>query len=706
MTLIPRLAASDLPWLAVKIRRRVTTPLKRAGIRLRDRMERSSPGRAIDVPSVLPWLPEAAIPGFEAWLPRNRALVESTNGTQLYCNALQHRLTVLATEPLSVNAPTRSRLDLMRSRSTELSAAMENYHPIDWHRDFKSRHEWDPEEFYLDARVAPVPGADIKLPRELSRFQHIGALAYGPLEEAGREFLLEVLDWIVANPLRRGVNWECTMDVALRAVNWIWGLRLFEPELRRYPQLLREVTTSIYQHGVHIENNLEYYEECTGNHYLSDIAGLVYIGAAFPQFPQSDRWLLFGLQELVSEMGREVYADGGSHEASTHYHRLVADLFASCAALVERVPVARRARLRKVELRAHRVRPRLFAPSHSRLNLGPHGPLLPVDFYSRLVRMAEFTVELTKPNGLVPQFGDNDSARVHKLLPRSTDDVSDHAHLAATIGQLTGRDDLIRAGARARDEGLMVAGGITGIVAPPPARCLQSLGTVVFPDSGIAVARRGPAWLAVTCGPNGMGGRGGHGHNDKLSFELNVYGLDFIVDGGCPAYSAAPQMRNRFRSTWAHSTVAVAGMEQDPLPPGLNGLFSLPERCRPRLEVDDVGTISGSHAGYGALHRRRFILTDTTLEIEDELESHAERWLIFNLHPFVHVRDLTVASQRARCILLHDDGACIELSIVGAASAEAADGCFGRGYGVPVSTSSVRVRMSQRTASTRLVWSR
>ena len=47
--------------------------------------------------------------------------------------------------------------------------------------------------------------------------------------------------------------------------------------------------------------------------------------------------------------------------------------------------------------------------------------------------------------------------------------------------------------------------------------------------------------------PNGKNGNGGHNHNDKLSFELNIFGQDFIVDGGCPFYTNSPDLRNSFR---------------------------------------------------------------------------------------------------------------------------------------------------------------
>lgn len=691
----------EVRWLWVKLRRRIEMPLRNRRIRA----EQAAPHARQQALPALPWQVDASVPGWTARLPWRMSWQEQAAGSD--CNAADvfaHRLQLLSATKCSVNSIamglSAEALDAARELPAASAAA---YRPIEWHGDFHSGHRWDPAQFYLDVRVAPVAGADIKIPRELSRFQHTGALALGAPEEGAVEFLLQVLDWIAANPPRRGVNWACTMDVALRAINWIWGLRLFEPVLTRYPQALRHVTASIHQHGVHIENNLEYYEESTGNHYLSDIAGLLYIGAAFPQFPEADRWLLFALQELVSEMEREVYADGGAHEASTHYHRLVGELFVSCAALAERLTTARRGRLQQVVPSQHRVRPRLRSPRASGLNLQPAGALLPAGFYAKLARVGEFTAALTKPNGRVPQIGDNDSARAHKLMPWIGTDVRNHAHLVASIGQLLGREDLQAAGVRAREEALLIAGGLASPGTFPPSVSLGA-STTFFAQSGVAVMSQGPAWLCVTCGPNGQGGRGGHGHNDKLSFELNVHGVDFVVDGGCPAYSAAPHVRNRFRSTWAHSTVAVSGKEQDSLPQGQAGLFQLPERCKPRLKLEADGSIRGSHSGYGAPHRRRFVLSAQRLEIEDFLDLDADRWLVFNLDPAIEVRELAASDGRAECLLVHARGARVRLSVQGVDDAKQGEGCFGIGYGEPQRTSNVCIRMARADTRATFTW--
>ncbi len=691
---------------AIRVRRRLASPVHAARVRWFDRIGAFNDGsvpRSADSPY---WSPLAGLPGDPAEVQRIHSRPQSSARHESYVEEVfAHRLTLLSADAVDVSATAPAPSQAFRRLAASLPvSAVESYRAIDWHRDPRSGYRWDPTQFYLDVRVAPVPGAEIKFPRELSRFQHVGALAAGSPEAGGLEFLLEALDWIAANPERRGVNWACTMDIAIRAVNWIWALRLFEPVIAAYPEAEVEIRRSLHAHGRHIERNLEYYEEVTSNHYVSNVVGLLYIGAAFPEFPESDRWLLFGLQELVSEMKREVFRDGATQEASTNYHRLVAEMFASGAALAERVPPTRLARLRRADRRKHRVRPPLRHPDASGLTLSGDASVLPVPFYERLARMGEFTAALTKPNGFVPQVGDNDSARLHKLSARREADVRDHRHLAAAIGELLAREDFRTLGVNAADEARLVYGGLAGRLPSTRASVDIRDDAILFPDAGIAVVRRGPAYLAVTCGTNGQEGRGGHGHNDKLSFELNVRGVDLIVDGGCPAYTSDPASRNRFRGTAAHSTIAVEGREQDMWAPGPQGLFRLPERSTPRLALAPDGTVGGQHSGFGATHRREFRLSANRLEISDTLTLGAPRRLVFNLDPAIWCADLSAESGEVRCTLLDAEGRTVRLCITGADSPRIEPGCFSLGYGVPVATSRLTMRLTGESARTTFSW--
>ena len=201
---------------------------------------------------------------------------------------------------------------------------------IDWHRDFKTGYQWDPAAYYRDINI-PYGKADIKVPWELSRFSHAVTLgqAYWLTgdEKYTREFMAQVSSWIDGNKPKFGVNWACTMDVAIRACNWIAGYAFFSHSPEISDDFFLKFLKSLYQHGGHIRNNLEYSETLTSNHYLSNIVGLVYLGVMFPEFNEAAAWKAFGVRELAREMEKQVYADGCDFEASTCYHRLVLELF-------------------------------------------------------------------------------------------------------------------------------------------------------------------------------------------------------------------------------------------------------------------------------------------------------------------------------------------------------------------------------------------
>jgi hypothetical protein len=86
-------------------------------------------------------------------------------------------------------------------------------------------------------------------------------------------------------------------------------------------------------------------------------------------------------------------------------------------------------------------------------------------------------------------------------------------------------------------------------------------GVAVFDDSGFVVVRDGPLWLAFRCGPPAPAFLPAHAHADALSFQLWWRGRPVVVDPGAFTYEPGSE-RNWFRSTRAHSTIAVDGRDQ------------------------------------------------------------------------------------------------------------------------------------------------
>jgi uncharacterized heparinase superfamily protein len=107
-----------------------------------------------------------------------------------------------------------------------------------------------------------------------------------------------------------------------------------------------------------------------------------------------------------------------------------------------------------------------------------------------------------------------------------------------------------------------------------------------------------------------------HGHADALSFTLRAFGCDVFVDPGTYDYFSYPAWRAYFRSTSAHNTLVVDGLDHSVmLGPFLWGPRAH-ARCvawEPRIQG---GKVIGEHDGYTrladpVLHRR-------TLELDAE----------------------------------------------------------------------------------------
>jgi len=307
-----------------------------------------------------------------------------------------------------------------------------DYMPIDWHIDFKSGYRWDDIAWYKDISFGRLPGVDIKVPWELSRMQHLvqfsraysgaknGMPGYENAEQYIFEFRNQILDFIATNPPRYGVNWSCTMDVAIRVVNWLVAYDIFRVSGASFDQTFEGVfKRSIYEHGEYIINHLEWSPEFCGNHYLSDIIGLIFVAAYLPRTPEIDVWLAFSVQELIKEVGKQFYSDGANFEASTCYHRLSAEMVVYATALVMGLPEDKIVALETYDSQRHQVRPHLkpapitFSPVPGSVRESP----FPVWYFEKLEKMAEFTMQITKPDGHIPQVGDNDSGRFLKLDP-------------------------------------------------------------------------------------------------------------------------------------------------------------------------------------------------------------------------------------------------------------------------------------------------
>ena len=321
-----------------------------------------------------------------------------------------------------------------RSESARIRSLIgPDYEPIDWQLDFKSGYRWSESTWYRDIRYGNIRGADVKVPWELGRLQHLPQLAHAatlahangdeaPAERLAREFRDQVLDFIAANPPRFGVQWAMTMDVAIRAANLLLAWDIFRAaDVSFDSEFMRVFSRSAFEHGSHIAANLEWSSHLRSNHYLADVVGLLFVAVYLPASSRTDAWLLFATRELLDEVQNQFLPDGGNFEGSTCYHRLSAEMATWGLALVLALPAARLAALFEPStevLAQGRGLPGATLgplPAHV-LGDGRRTPIGP-DVLDRMARARAFTLDITKPSGRVPQIGDNDSGRLFKLAP-------------------------------------------------------------------------------------------------------------------------------------------------------------------------------------------------------------------------------------------------------------------------------------------------
>lgn len=468
--------------------------------------------------------------------------------------------------------------NLLGSGYKNLSAAGDGYQTIDWHNDFKSGYSWQPDIFYRNIRFGHVEGVDVKVPWELSRFQHLSILGQAYILTGNRKYPEEaanqISDWIKNNPVGFGVNWRCTMDVAIRAVNWLVAMEYFAKDNSFPNNFLNKFYNSIYEHGKFVRKHLEYTGRWTTNHYLSNITGLFFISVYCPLFHESKEWKEFALSELHKEIEKQVYEDGCTFESSSSYHRLALELFFYPALLGKR-----------------------------------SGIEFTKEYKDKLKKMFEFSLYCLKPNGMISQIGDNDSGRFIRFSNRP---ILDHKYLLS-LSSVFFQDSNLKLREFCFDEEAFWIFGENDRESydklPFRNEPVQSKS---FTNAGWYIIRNRNDYCFISCGPNG--GDGWHSHNDKLSFELVIDGQDVIVDPGTYIYTAYPEERNKFRSTEYHNTIKFDGYEQNEIPE--NSIFSLPDRVKiinaELLENDENIIFQGEIQYAGITHRRTITLNKKT----------------------------------------------------------------------------------------------
>jgi hypothetical protein len=486
---------------------------------------------------------------------------------------------------------------------------------IDWHCEPLSLKRSPLKHWREFCDLDTAEAGNKKVLWELNRHQHFFTLGVAFWltgdERYGGTFARHLDSWMDQNPPGMGINWSSSLEIAFRAMSWLWAFHLFRDSDHFTPTLFKRAVTYLYFHGRHVERYLsKYYSPNT--HLTGEGLGLYYLGTQLQCFLRSKEWCRLGEEIMLDEIERQILADGVYFEQSTWYQRYTVDFYTHFLVLRS--------------LRAERS-----------------DEMDVKTLEGRLQSACDVLMHLTMPDGTTPLIGDDDGGRMLPLTISRPDDLRGSLSAAAV---LFARGDYKYVAGDPGQEILWLLGS-NGVVeynhlagSEPPATSID------FPDGGYCVMRDG--WedtdncLVVDCGEVGSLA-GGHGHADALSFELALRGRTLLVDSGTYTYHESRELRDYFRSTAAHNSVVVDGRSSSEPGHTFNWRTRAKVQRKNWIAEERFDFFEGSHDGYtrlddGVVHTRSILfLKNDYWIIRDLVETAGEHQYSLNFH---YARDI------------------------------------------------------------------
>jgi len=446
--------------------------------------------------------------------------------------------------------------------------------PIPWHLDPVHGKRAPKKSFhkirYLDFNEV----GDSKITWELNRMQHLVTLAKAYRLTNDLHYAEEIFrqwrHWRTENPYAIGINWASSLEVAFRALSWIWMYHLLEGTPAMPQDFRREWLRAQALNGRHIERYLSTYFS-PNTHLLGEAVALLFLGTLCPEISRARQWKSRGWEIVLREARRQVRPDGFHFEQSTYYHLYAIDFFLHAAVLA----------------------------SVNELTIS-------IEFEKTLEEMLDALLLLGRA-GTPPHLGDDDGGRLFDSRRNRSQHLLDPL---ATGAVLFHRGDFKASARELREETIWLLGeqGVAEwdrIETQP-----MHMASAALPAAGLYVlaAPNPPTQMVIDAGPLGEGS-GGHAHADALSICLQSQGHSLLIDPGTFEYVGDGLERDLFRGTAMHNTVRVDGMNQSELA----GPFSWKQFTHTKTEQWIAGKsfelFVGSHDGYCRLaspvvHRR------------------------------------------------------------------------------------------------------
>lgn len=400
--------------------------------------------------------------------------------------------------------------------------------PIDWHLEPLSGRRSPLVAWKRLDSLDPSLTGDRKIVWELNRHQHLPLLgcAFRLLHDDRYAAAIgdQMTSWMRHNPPGMGINWSSSLEVAFRCISWLWAMALIRRSSSWASLPFRNLARYFQLQGSHIERYLSTFSS-PNTHLTGEALALYYLGTCLPDLDRAAKWRTRGRAILLEQLETQVRPDGVYFEQSTWYHRYTADFYVHFMLLAER--------------------------SEDRL---------PPFVRERVIALLDHLMWITRPDGTSPLLGDDDGG---KLITLDVRQPGDWRALLSTAAAMFGRADYKHVAGKFSPESYWLLGPAGTLRFESISAAAPDANSRAFPDGGYFVMRSGwkvdSKYMVIDCGPHGVGNCG-HSHADALSIEVAAMGSSMLVDPGTFTYTGSAVMRDLFRSTPMHNTVAVDGL--------------------------------------------------------------------------------------------------------------------------------------------------
>lgn len=395
-----------------------------------------------------------------------------------------------------------------------------------WNIGFQTENAWPEDVFSGNLSIGQREDiGDIRTNWELNRHYQFVCLAKNYYIIGEERYLSELTDlfngWNQHNLFLHGAQWTSAMELGIRVISWIYTYVFLTYALEKYQaggnKLSGELCHGILVMAEYICKHRARFSSAN-NHLIVEMLAVGMSGILF----EKEEWIQTSVQILTEELPKQNCEDGVNREMSLHYQSFVMEAYGIL----------------------------WLALKHNHREV-------PGSWKIYLTAMSRFVADCCGDYGEVIVFGDNDEGKILDLQGRMDDH---YRYVLQLMGMLLDtrftKADLIENIYWITTEAQQKAYNEKSLYIPGLVSHYQKGGYTILRSRDRKVL------IGMDHAELGFGSIAAHGHADALSVQVYFEGRPILVDSGTYNYHVPKKIRNEIRSTKAHNTVYIEGIEQ------------------------------------------------------------------------------------------------------------------------------------------------